>query len=190
MYRSHLPKRIQQSSEPLPLEAVPSNKQLLKRGYMEMLRESKVRYFLTLTLMFSTTSMRAQNSLDQLVVNLNENIYKQRYFDKKNFLKGFVAREYTDQMKSDHFHILLNENEEYNLPAHGKMIKKIQKEVNNINRHSKLGKISSIDLQEYFNNGDDALEKYFLKMFDGFQNQDTCNDSIGILDHNGVLFGS
>lgn len=166
-----------------------SNKQQLKRGYMEMIRESKVRYFLTITLMFSTTTMKAKNNLDQLVVNLNKNIYKQRYFDEKNYLKGLVAKEYTSQMKSDHFHILLNENDEYNLPDYENMVKKINKEVYYINRCSNGGEISTFDLQEYFNNGDDALEKYFLKMFDGFQNQCECNNSIGILDHSGVLFG-
>lgn len=165
-----------------------SKKQQLKRGYMEMIRESKVRYFLTITLMFSTTSMKAQNSLDKLMVNLNKNIYKQRYFDEKNYLNGLVAKEYTPQMKSDHFHILLNENDEYNLPNHENMMKKISKEISYVNRCSNGGKISAFDLQEYFNNGDDALEKYFLKMFDGFLNQNVCNDSIGILDHSGVLF--
>ena len=156
---------------------------------MELIYENNTKYFLTITFPHNTSNASSEILLNRLIVELNRSIYKKRYLNHSEYLKGLAIREYTSKMSCAHYHITIFENATYPLPEIKSLEKKLNKAVKFINKSTNKNGIHTFKLQEYYETGKLSLEKYVTKQFDGFSHQDMCNDSMGILDSNGAIFG-
>ncbi len=166
-----------------------SKKQLIKRGFIETIYNSNPRYFLTITFSAFTPRKILRDMLDKLLKNLNQKIYKQRFNRREIGLTGIAVAEPTPAMETDHFHIVIFDNEY--LPNKDVFDHKIFKQISRLNRafKSKFKIDYGYDFQEYYATDTRDLERYVTKQFDGFDHQNLCIDRIAPFDKDGVWFG-
>lgn len=150
-------------------------------------------FHLTLSFPYSTSEVRTRHLLNTFLKHLNRRIFKHQYDEGYKYIDGFVIREYTYGMETDHFHILMAEINR--LPDYDRMKQLIQQQVDYLkptktDLWSKKNYIKDFLLQDYINDGTNALENYLTKQFDWKSSSlEQVVDSIGTLGPDDVAFG-
>lgn len=163
----------------------------LREAYTELLSSMNTKYHLTITFPMHTSLRNCEALLNRLVLNLNRAIYKKRYDKGKSFIQGVAVREHTFAMNTDHYHILLVDDGY--LPDYERMNTLIEKQLRLLGNDSlhtkKKNYITRYRLQNYFNNGDDRLEGYVTKQFEGSVGGLRKTDgAVGLLGGGSVMF--
>ena len=164
-----------------------------RSAYIELLAGLDTRYQLTLSFTKGTFETKSKELLNEFLKRVNRKIYKGRYNRGETFLRGFVVREFTYGMDTDHYHILI-EDSPY-MPNTKRMEAIIDKKVAGLNKSLRNDKrsnscIESAYLQDYYNEGDNKLEKYLTKVFEKQSYSiEKAADCIGYLTDSKVDFG-
>ena len=165
----------------------------IKKEVVKWLSKQHIKYHLTITFPKFTDEVWTRRLLNTFIRNLNRAIYKKRFSENKSCLKGFVIRERSAKMMTDHYHILLSDHGW--LPTADKMEHLIDKQVKFLKTDLKTGQkkkyyIQDCLLQNYYNHGDDGLENYVSKQFEFLLiDIQKIKDSIGLLGFGEVAFG-
>jgi hypothetical protein len=142
------------------------------------------KYSLTITFRNGTSNKATQDGFNKLIHLLNQRIFGRRYKKKDLFITGIVAREC--QLNGTlHYHAILRENGT-KLPNKNDFDKILEECILKIKSQPKYSSSSiyddnqnvvteqkmrlvandGYDLQEYYNNQDNKLEKYITKNFE------------------------
>lgn len=165
-------------------------KESLKAGYISWMASPNNRYHLTISFPRDTFHNETRRLLNKLITHLNRRIFKGRYKNGLSYLQGFAVREITYSLYTDHYHIILVD-EEMNLPNYARFKELIEKEINRFRSSGERNFIKSFKLQDYYNSeGDDFLETYLTKQFRYSSiSIEQASDSIGVLSVDRVEFG-
>lgn len=164
-----------------------------KEEIVNWLSSLNIKYHLTLAMRESTSEVQCRNLLNETLKHLNRRIYKGRYSRGESYLKGFAIREDTLGYDTEHYHLLILHGDW--VPEYDRMNQLVRDQVmyfdhDQERKINKKGRITSYQLQKYFNKGDDGLESYLTKQFEFLSSPlQRGFDAIGILGPGKVSFG-
>jgi len=99
----------------------------LRDEWVEVLSEPDYKFHLTLTFPKNTPESETRKLLNLLIRHLNRNILNRSYKRGKKFISGFAIQESTPAMSTNHFHVLIIDEEW--MPDREKMHQLIHKQV-------------------------------------------------------------
>lgn len=164
-----------------------------KEEIVKWLSSFNIKYHLTLSMREETSEVHARKLLNEILKHLNRRIYKGRYERGESSLKGFAVREDTWGYNTEHYHLLILHGvwvPEYDRMDQLVRGQEIYFDHDRVRKINKKNRITSYELQKYFNEGDDGLERYLTKQFEFLSSSlQRGFDAIGLLGPGKVSFG-
>jgi len=165
-----------------------SSKQKLKDGFIELIYKNNPRYFLTITFPWLTYPKKAEEMQKLFLKGINQKAYRTRNKHAKNgYMNGMSIREHTHKLYTDHFHIVVFDDQY--LPDEKRFNEIIEQQLKRMDGQFGRDKITSVDLQRYYETGKYSLEEYVFKQFNWWKPEQDCVDDAGCLEFDNVLFG-
>jgi len=159
----------------------------LENSLIEFVASKPNKYHLTIKYPYNTSKRKCREGLNQLIRYLNRDIYKGRYSKELSFIEGFACEEFSTKENTYHYHIVIIDCE--HLPDYKRFNELIVKKISKIAVHDPKNQIKDPFLQNYFNHGENILEKYVTKdVFSDYRNGNSFGSTIGLLSASDVLF--
>lgn len=161
----------------------------VRAGAIEFLLKNNTRYFLTLTFPGGAKFARTRALQDRFILHLNRKIYRSAFSKRGVCLRGYSVKELTPDLETNHFHLMIRDDP--GLPDYHRMAFLIGAQMAYLQGARKRSCIATFYLLEYYNYGQNDLERYVTKQFEPWSGVsfERATDSIGIITSKGVEYG-